>query len=90
MWREGAGGRGHLLELEFDLVFEPGELAESEDRGLTATAADARRAADPLPRPADALPREQADRELGLDPAAVNAIVRWVRARSSTSRFSAS
>lgn len=77
MWREGAGAEGIYWSSSFDLVLEPGELAESEDRGLTA----ARRAeATIVPPilyldPADALPREQAARELGLDPGAVNALV---------------
>ena len=35
MWREGAGAEAIYWAGEFDRVLEPGEYAETEDRGLT-------------------------------------------------------
>ena len=77
MWQPGAGGEFLATEGAFDLVLEPGELAGSDDRGLTAE-----RRGDALVVPpivlldeADLLARADAERELGLEPGRVNALV---------------
>jgi UDP-N-acetylglucosamine--N-acetylmuramyl-(pentapeptide) pyrophosphoryl-undecaprenol N-acetylglucosamine transferase len=77
MWQPGSGGEFLATEDAFDAVLEPGELAAADDRGLTA-----RRRADafvvpPITYndPEELLEREQAERELGLEPGRVNALV---------------
>jgi UDP:flavonoid glycosyltransferase YjiC (YdhE family) len=77
MWRPGYGAEGIYWSSAFDAVLEPGELAEAEDRGLTA----ARRAEAKRVGPIvyldreELLPREEAERELGLDPGRPHALV---------------
>jgi UDP-N-acetylglucosamine--N-acetylmuramyl-(pentapeptide) pyrophosphoryl-undecaprenol N-acetylglucosamine transferase len=77
MWQPGAGREFLATEGAFDLVLEPGELAAGDDRGLTAE-----RRGDALVVPpivlleeADLLARADAERELGLEPGRVNALV---------------
>jgi UDP:flavonoid glycosyltransferase YjiC (YdhE family) len=70
MWRPGQGLRGLRRSGEFDLVIEPGELAEEADRGPTVGRTDATRV-DPvtLLDPSDLLDRPAAVQALGLVPA---------------------
>ena len=57
-------------------MLEPGELAAEDDRGLTAERRDDALGVPPIvSRPADLLPRAEAERELGLEPGRVNALV---------------
>jgi len=77
MWRRQADAaplwRSHL----FDAVLEPGELAAGADAGPTVAWRDGAHAVDPivLLDPGDLLPRAEAERELGLEPGRVNALV---------------
>lgn len=77
MWRPGAGREFLATEDAFDLVLEPGELAGSDDRGLTAERRESALVVPPivLLDEGDLLPREKAERELGLEPGRVNALV---------------
>ena len=77
MWRPGAGREFLAAEDAFDLVVEPGELAASDDRGLTAERRDRALVVPPivLLDEADLLPRDEAERELGLERGRVNALV---------------
>jgi UDP-N-acetylglucosamine--N-acetylmuramyl-(pentapeptide) pyrophosphoryl-undecaprenol N-acetylglucosamine transferase len=77
MWRPGAGREFLATEDAFDLVLEPGELAASDDRGLTAERRDRALVVPPivlLDEP-ELLLRDEAERELGLEPGRVNALV---------------
>jgi UDP:flavonoid glycosyltransferase YjiC (YdhE family) len=77
LWQPGAGAEGIYWSGSFDAVLEPGELAGSEDRGLTAERRDGVHAVPPilyLDRD-ELLPRERAEEELGLEPGRVNALV---------------
>lgn len=77
MWRPGAGKEFLAAQDAFDLVLEPGELAGTDDAGLTA----ARRAAALVVAPivlldeTELVGRAEAERELGLEPGRVNALV---------------
>ena len=77
MWRPGIGREFLSSESAFDLVLEPGELAAAQDAGLTAARRDRALVVDPivLLDPPDLLPRADAERELGLEPGRVNALV---------------
>jgi UDP-N-acetylglucosamine--N-acetylmuramyl-(pentapeptide) pyrophosphoryl-undecaprenol N-acetylglucosamine transferase len=77
MWQPGAGREFLVTEDAFDLVLEPGELAGVDDRGLTAERRDGALVVSPivLLDEADLLSREDAERELGLEPGRVNALV---------------
>jgi UDP:flavonoid glycosyltransferase YjiC (YdhE family) len=77
MWRPGAGREFLATEDAFDLVLEPGELAASDDRGLTAERRDRALVVPPivLLDESELLPRDEAERELGLAPGRVNALV---------------
>jgi UDP:flavonoid glycosyltransferase YjiC (YdhE family) len=69
MWRAGFGAEAIYWSGEFDRVLEPGELAESEDRGLTVERRDEAERIAPivfLDR-SELLSRETACAELGLD-----------------------
>jgi UDP-N-acetylglucosamine--N-acetylmuramyl-(pentapeptide) pyrophosphoryl-undecaprenol N-acetylglucosamine transferase len=77
LWKRGSSRVPLGRAGAFDAVLEPGELAESEDEGPTVALRDRAHRVGPivlLDREA-LLPREQAARELGLDPAAVNVLV---------------
>jgi UDP:flavonoid glycosyltransferase YjiC (YdhE family) len=77
MWKPGVGAIALSRTEAFDHVLEPGEFAESEDHGAT------------VPRRAEAvrvppsvfcdddelLPRDEAERELGLDPDRARALI---------------
>jgi hypothetical protein len=77
MWRPDSDTsplwRSHL----FDAVLEPGELAAEADTGPTVPRRGEARIVDPivLLDRSDLLPRADAARELGLDPAGLSAIV---------------
>jgi UDP:flavonoid glycosyltransferase YjiC (YdhE family) len=77
MWQPGAGREFLAGEGAFDLVLEPGELAAEDDRGLTAERRDRAMVVPPvvLLEEAELLPRAEAERELGLEPGRVNALV---------------
>ena len=77
MWRPGVGAEGIYWSGEFDLIVEPGELAASADCGLTADRRDEVTTVPPIVYldPGELVPREQAERELGLEPGRVNALV---------------
>ena len=77
MWRPGVGAEGIYWSREFDLIVEPGELAASADRGLTAERRDEVTPVPPIVYldPGELLSRDQAERELGLEPGRVNALV---------------
>ncbi len=70
MWQPRQGVRNLRRSSDFDLVIEPGELAEEADRGPTVGRTDASRV-DPvtLLDPSDLLDRAAAAAALGLDPA---------------------
>lgn len=76
LWQPGFGAAGIYWESAFDLVLEPGELAQSEDRGLTAAREGASRVA-PIVYLDDGelLDREQAIEQLGLDAGRRHALV---------------
>jgi UDP:flavonoid glycosyltransferase YjiC (YdhE family) len=77
MWRATSDTaplwRSHL----FDAVLEPGELAAEADVGPTARRRGEARVVDPivLLDRSELLPRAEAERELGLEPGRVNALV---------------
>jgi UDP:flavonoid glycosyltransferase YjiC (YdhE family) len=77
MWQPGAGREFLAAERAFDLVLEPGELAASNDRGLTASRREHALVVPPivLLDERDLLPRAEAERELGLEPGRVHALV---------------
>jgi spore coat polysaccharide biosynthesis predicted glycosyltransferase SpsG len=77
LWRRGSSRAPLGRTGSFDAVLEPGELAAAEDRGPTVARRAEVRAVAPivLLDRAELLPREQAARELGLDPAATNVLV---------------
>jgi UDP:flavonoid glycosyltransferase YjiC (YdhE family) len=77
LWREGSSRAPLGRTGSFDAVLEPGELAAAEDRGPTVARRDEVHAVGPivLLDRAELLPRAEAARELGLDPAATNVLV---------------
>lgn len=77
LWRPRLGGEAIYWSGEFDRVLEPGELAESEDRGLTVERRAEAERIDPIVflDPTELLPREEASAELGLDPERPHALV---------------
>ena len=77
MWQPGAGREFLATEDAFDLVLEPGELAAGDDRGLTAERRETALVVPPivLLDESDLLSREEAERELGLEPGRINALV---------------
>jgi UDP:flavonoid glycosyltransferase YjiC (YdhE family) len=77
LWKRGSSKVPLNRAGAFDAVLEPGELAESEDHGPTVPLRDRAHRVGPvvlLDRD-QLLPREEAARELGLDPDAVNVLV---------------
>ncbi len=77
LWKRGSSRVPLGRAGAFDAVLEPGELAESEDQGPTVALREQAHRVGPivlLDRDA-LLPREEAARELGLDPGAVNVLV---------------
>jgi UDP:flavonoid glycosyltransferase YjiC (YdhE family) len=77
MWQPGAGREFLATEDAFDAVLEPGELAADDDRGLTAQRRADAVVVPPITfnDPDELLGREEAERELGLEPGRVNALV---------------
>jgi UDP:flavonoid glycosyltransferase YjiC (YdhE family) len=77
LWKAGSSRVPLGRAGAFGAVLEPGELAESEDRGPTVALRDRAQRVDPivLLDRAELLDRERACAELGLDPAAVNVLV---------------
>jgi UDP:flavonoid glycosyltransferase YjiC (YdhE family) len=77
LWRQGSSRVPLGRTGSFDAVLEPGELAASEDRGPTvARQAEAHTVAPiVLLDRSELLSREDAARELGLDPTATNVLV---------------
>jgi spore coat polysaccharide biosynthesis predicted glycosyltransferase SpsG len=77
LWREGSSRVPLGRTGSFDAVLEPGELAAAEDRGPTVARRTEAHAVAPivLLDRSELLPREEAARELGLDPAATNVLV---------------
>jgi spore coat polysaccharide biosynthesis predicted glycosyltransferase SpsG len=77
LWREGSSRAPLGRTGAFDAVLEPGELAAAEDRGPTVARRDEVHAVAPivLLDRSELLPRYEAARELGLDPAATNVLV---------------
>ena len=77
MWRPGSN-RGALARTGFfDAVLEPGEFAAQEDRGPTVERRAEVHRVPPIVfcDDTDLLPRDAAERELGLEPGKVNALV---------------
>lgn len=77
MWRPGYGGAAVHWSREFDAVLEPGELAAAADRGLTVAREEEAERVAPIVfcDEAELLSREEACRQLGLDPAGPNALI---------------
>ena len=77
LWKRGSSRVPLGRAGAFDAILEPGELAESEDRGPTVALRDRAHRVGPivLLDRAELLPREQAAAELGLDPEATNVLV---------------
>lgn len=77
MWRPGAGSEFLAAESAFDLVLEPGELAAADDEGLTASRREDALLVAPivLLDESELAERAEAERELGLEPGRVNALV---------------
>jgi len=69
LWRAGGEGDQLARSSRFDLIIEPGDFAEEEDRGATAGRTDALRVGPiTLLDEGELLPREQATAALGVDP----------------------
>jgi UDP:flavonoid glycosyltransferase YjiC (YdhE family) len=77
LWKRGADRAPLARAGAFDAVLEPGELAESEDRGPTAALRGETHRVGPivLLDRSELLPRDQAERELGLQPERTNVLV---------------
>jgi UDP:flavonoid glycosyltransferase YjiC (YdhE family) len=76
MWRPGLGGRQLRRVDSFDLVIEPGELADEDDRGASAGLRDCLRVGPiTLLDAEEQADRETAARALGVDPARPCALV---------------
>jgi UDP:flavonoid glycosyltransferase YjiC (YdhE family) len=77
MWRPGANPGAIERERLFDHVLEPGEFAAAEDRGATVARQNRAHVVDPIVfcEDSELLPRDQAERELGIEPGAVSVIV---------------
>jgi UDP:flavonoid glycosyltransferase YjiC (YdhE family) len=77
LWKPGSNRGALEREGFFDAVLEPGEFAASEDRGPTVERRSRATVVDPIVfcEDSDLPPREEAARELGLDPEATCVLV---------------
>jgi len=77
LWRPGSNPGALERTVFFDAVLEPGEVAEAEDRGPTVSRRGEARRVGPIVycEPSDLLPRDEAERRLGLKPGRVNVLV---------------
>lgn len=77
MWKPGANRGALAREGFFDRVLEPGEFAADADAGPTVARRERAHVVDPIVfcDEEDLLPREEAARELGLDPGATCVLV---------------
>ena len=77
LWKAGSSRVPLGRAGAFDAVLEPGELAESEDRGPTVALRDRAHRVEPivLLDRAELLPRAEAEAELGLEPGRTNVLV---------------
>jgi len=77
MWKPGSNFGALERTRFFDQVLEPGEFAESEDRGATVALRDRAHRVDPVVfcEDSELLDRADAERELGIEPGAVNVLV---------------
>lgn len=77
LWKHGSSQVPLGRAGAFDAVLEPGELAESEDRGPTVALRGSVHRVEPivLLERSQMLSREQAESELGLEPGRVNVLV---------------
>ena len=77
LWKQGSSRAPLGREGAFDAVLEPGELAESEDRGPTVARRGHAHTVAPivLLDRSELLPRAQAEAELGLEPGRTNVLV---------------
>lgn len=77
LWKAGSSRVPLGRAGAFDAVLEPGELAESQDRGPTVALRERARRVDPivLLDRGELLSREQAEAELGLEPGLTNVLV---------------
>ncbi|MEA2347929.1 MAG: UDP-N-acetylglucosamine--N-acetylmuramyl-(pentapeptide) pyrophosphoryl-undecaprenol [Thermoleophilaceae bacterium] len=77
MWRPGGGVSNLTFASYFDAIIEPGEFAHEADQGLTTQHREGVTMVDPILfcDEEDLLSREDAERELGLEPGAVNVLI---------------
>jgi UDP:flavonoid glycosyltransferase YjiC (YdhE family) len=77
MWKPGVGAIALSRAEAFDHILEPGEFAESEDHGATVARRDEAVRVPPIVFCDDEelLDRAEAERELGLEPGRVNALI---------------
>jgi UDP:flavonoid glycosyltransferase YjiC (YdhE family) len=77
MWLPGSNLGALERERFFDEVLEPGELAAEEDCGPTVARRETAHRVGPIVfcDPQELAPREEAERELGLEPGRVNVLV---------------
>jgi len=77
LWQQGSSRVPLGRAGAFDAVLEPGEVAESEDRGPTVALRDRAHRVEPivLLERSQLLSREQAEAELGLEPGRTNVLV---------------
>ncbi len=91
LWKQGSSRVPLGRASAFDAVLEPGELAESEDRGPTVAFRDRAHRVEPivLLERSQLLTRAAAEAELGLEPGRVNLLValgQGEEVRSATTR----
>jgi UDP:flavonoid glycosyltransferase YjiC (YdhE family) len=86
MWKPGVGAIALSRAEAFDHVLEPGEFAESEDRGATVARRSEAVRVPPIVFCDDdeLLGRAEAERELGLEPGRVNALIHLGAGRDVT------
>ena len=77
MWKPGANLDALPRTAAFDTVLEPGEIAEAADRGPTVERRYEAHRVAPIVylQRSDLLPREEAERALGLEPGRTNVLV---------------